>query len=416
MSRVYTEPSVKLITCTDPITGYILWSKSRPGIVINDYDNNSVNVGGEVLPLDEYKERVFKMGLQYTLFPSFTLQITGSILFRDILFTLNRCPQWATSLRFLNSTYDKFDESNYKISNEYKGIKEWEDQFTKYMDKIKETMVTDENRVEMPYSISSTYWIQIPFKTLVTFMSYMIMKLPFFYKVYGRKIEEVIKNEVDLDITKYYVDYIDSSIDQYRLKSEGEESTYTDGDFTIMSSKMGLLLYSQFIRQQDTTVSGLYNMLEHKSINEFKHKVFYAQTEVKFKCCTSVSRFNRTLSNRTCWFSMSSGKSINSWSNIIDPLIKDMSVEEFRNVLPCKVEDDRIQCKYWDDTKFRLNSVEKRNLPCGIACMNSKVCKDRFEYDNTELSYKYLEVENLLESEGVKPVDSDMVEDFNKRY
>lgn len=393
------KPSVKVLRRGYVLEAYDLWLKSRAAVVKRDKD--SLTVGNEIIPNSEesaYIDRIMKMGLQYTNFPEFTFEIQGSTIFRDILFTLNECAQWATSLRFVNSTYEGFNENNYPVSEEYAGIPEWDTQFRKYMDKIKETMVTDENRVEMPYSMSSKFWFQMNWKTLVTFLSMLKIKMPFFYNVYGTLFEEALK-ECDINIKEYYVPFIDSSIDKYFIHSTDEFHEKFDViDETVHLNKtMGLLLFSQFIRQKDSTIKGLYNMVTHTDPEEFKHKVFYASTPINVRFISDEARFKRTIVNRNCWFSQASGYGLNSWSNILDLVIKGMPIEEFRNWLPCKFcEDGSISCKYYDDVKFRMEGVEKRNLPCAIFLKDKEIAKKRNEYDKTELSNKYVELLEVL--------------------
>lgn len=399
---IYKNPTVKLLTSDEVNLAYNIWLGSREHVITRT--KNDITIGKEIYTdEDAYKDKILKMGLQYSNFPTYSFEIQGSVLFRDVLFSINKSAQWATSLRFLNSTFESFESTNYPVSSEYKGIESWEDQLDKYFDLINKTMITDENRLEMPYSMYSKYWICMNFKTLITFMSFLKMKMPFFYNTYGKLIENSIK---DIDITKYYVDYIDASIGQYLTTNNDDfkESFNRYGDTVILNKTMGLLLYSQFIRQQDTIIKGLFDMLTHEDPNDFKNKVFYASTPINVNYVSDISRFRRTISNRLCWFSMSGGYGVNSWSNILDLVIKDMPIQEFIDYLPCRFSNGCITCKYYEDIKFRKEGVEKRNLPCGIYYNNMEYCLIRDQEDKTILSEDYIKVVELLNGVLLKKI------------
>jgi hypothetical protein len=290
-------------------------------------------------------------------------------------------------------------------------------------------MITDENRVEMPYSVTSKYWITMNWKTLITFLSMLKLKMPFFYNIYGKLIEDDFENKYDIRLTDYYVEYIDSSIAQYFRKDnsiiEGadfespepliRESYNTLGDTVILNKNIGLLLFSQFLRQQDSTMKGFYDLLVHTDIEEFKHKVFKATTNVPCTYIADESRFLRTIQNRMCWFSMSGANLEHpnlSWSAILDIMLKNMTNEQKFNLMPCgtiKLKDKNgkehvcVNCKYYDDVKFRKEGVELRNLPCGILYMNSDYIHKRMSQDgNTIISQTYLDYYNKLNEDGIK--------------
>ena len=401
----YIDPKINIIDRIPLDVGYNAWLNSRKRVVEYPEDSTLIKVGTEIVKKTEYRDRIIKMGLQYTNIPTYVFEIQGSVLFRDILFTLNKTGDWATSHRFEFSLFEDFESTNYPVSSEYKDIPEWEEQFNKYMDKIQETKVTDENRMEMPYSLSSTFWVAMNYKTLIGLVSMLKLRMPFFYNIYGKLFEKCMVDEGD-PIEDKLVPYIDASIQQYFRTEpfDGKESFTKLGDTVVINKTMGLLLFSQFIRQQDSCIKGLYDMLSHNDSETFKHKVFYSSTPIMITYITDIARFNRTISNRLCWFSMSSGDDINSWSPIVDIMLKNMSLDGFAKMIPCKIKDGCIDCKYRDDVKFRSEGVEKRNLPCGIALMDKNICNQRNEYDKTLLSQFYVDYESRLESEDVLPI------------
>lgn len=400
----YVNPTVKLIHGGDSMPLAVkLWDESREELEVEE----------------NHEDKVLSMGLQYINFPTFTFEIIGSVMFRDILFTINKAAQWATSLRFKNSTFKVFNSENYPVSSEYRGSEPWERQFDTYMDKIVETSVTDVNRLEMPYSVSSKFWVQMNFKTLIAFLTMLKKRMPFYYQTYGPLFEDCFTS---IDLTKYYTPYIDASMEQYFYQDECLWTTTEDvsemqqiGDTIILHKTIGLLLYSQFIRQQDSQVKGLFSLLRHSDVDNFKNVVQYSGTPVNVWFVSDKSRVMRTIANRTCAFSMSGGSGINSWSSILDLWIKDMNLEDFEKLIPCNIKNNCITCKFWEVMKYRFTGQEMRSDICGLACMNRKYLEDRAEKDKTELTKKYLELFDVWEKKGVKPVQDSVIENFNQR-
>lgn len=408
MSRyqiTYIDPKITLLDQIPIETGYEAWLRSRKSQI--SVEGGLVHAGAETVPASEYRDRIFGMNLQYMNIPTFVFEIQGSVLFRDILYNLNNTGDWATSHRFEFSALDGFDPAYYPVSSEYRGIAEWEEQFDRYMDKVHETDVTDENRSEMPYSLSSLYWISMSWKTLIGFVSMLKLRMPFFYEVYGKLFEECMGWK-GVPISDRLVPFIDISIQQYfRSKPDEQfrESFDTVGDTVVMNKSMGLLLFSQFLRQQGACIKGLYDQMVHSNPDAFSHKVFYGSTQIDVSYTADISRFMGTIMNRLCWFSMSGGNGLNSWSPILNILLQYMDLDKFMKMVPCKVSEGHVKCRFRDDIKFRKEGRENRgNLPCGIALMDSELCRQRHEQDRTILSEFYVEFEKRLEAEGVKPI------------
>jgi hypothetical protein len=67
------------------------------------------------------------------------------------------------------------------------------------------------------------------------------------------------------------------------------------------------LVFAHFMAQCGVIVKGLYDVLKHSrdQITEFKNWVFSSQTKLRVTYIASKEKWMRTISNRTCWFSMS---------------------------------------------------------------------------------------------------------------
>ena len=440
--RKYVNPEVRLIDGTVGDLSFYTWLKSRRHVIkledgtkISDviiqsdeikfvygdlecveiipkseYDNMQspepyficqFYVDKELVEVEEYRKRIMKMNLQYSNFDQYVFEIQGSALFRDILYNINWNAAWARSERFRVSTLDldtRLKEEEYPISSEYRGIPEWEDQFTKYMESIHNSVKTDEVRLEMPYSVSSLYWVSINRKTLINLASMIKLRMPFFYNTY---IVPML-DEADIDSSELK-DHVDSYLSIYFNDQTDwkEGSTYNSGFYTI-NSKMGLIMFSQFLRQGATTISGFYNELVHEDLIEFGHKVFKGNTILNVTYNAHKDRVMNTVSNRLCAFAMSSGDDPCSWSYFLNNFLPDeITLDQFRDMLPCKFgQDGRVcDCKFMEDVKFRNSGTEISNDPCPLPSGSMELAERKRKTDHNKIGDLYYK----------------LVEDMNKR-
>lgn len=416
--RTYIKPTVKLLTKNGNYLGFFIWMKSRQWIITDDdghqfmrnleYEDGWVSkipskfkVGDEEVELLDYMARIDAMNLQYNNSQNYVYEIDGSCLFRDFLFNINKIAQWAQSNRFLFSILDenaRYDSRNYHISEEYKDIPEWEDQFDRYMDAIKNDPIVDHNRLEMPYSISSKFWICVNEKTLIELLNFMKGKVPFFYEVYGTQFMRHFnqRDEYSPTLTQYII----------KNRTDVEGCTYV-GDTVIVDSKMSLILYSQFIRQSDTLISGLYNQLIHEDAEEFKHKVFSGKTTFMIHYVADIDKALKTVSNRLCAFAMSSGTGPESWSYFLNRFLpNEITPTGLMNLLPCKFENNRLSvCKFHDDIKYRNEGKEISNIPCPLPTLSMEIAKAKKDRDNNRIGDAFYKLtEFLLKSNPQEPL------------
>lgn len=401
----FVDRSIRLLDCIPQDIAYKLWLRSRYNIIHDEdgdkleysdlEDEDSFYVGNELVDRESYKERIDRMNLQYNNFPQYVFQITGSCLFRDFLFNMNKFSAWAESNRFIFSTLDEdqiYNPDNYPISYEYKDNKDYEDQFKIYMDKIKSDPITDHNRVEMPYSLSSTFWIGLNYKSLLNIVSFMKLHIPEFYEWYGKDM--IDRAEISED---KLLPYVDAGITQYI----NDQDSWTPevkkfNDYYFINIEMGLILFSQFLRQSDTIISGFYNQL----INGGVKKVFKGNTPIRVTFIAHKDKLLRTIQNRTCNFAQNSGEDICSWTHFIKPFVQEMikSTDDFRKLLPCKFNTDGsfCSCKFHDDVKFRSEGIEKRNTICPLIDQDLELAKIKHARDNNILSQWYLKLTEEL--------------------
>lgn len=452
--RKYIDPEVKLIDKTEaPRLNYYVWLKSRRKVIkteqgdpikdvhlsyfdTEDYDDeyrdskfppyriifelqdgseeciggsDKFYVDGEEVTYKSYLDRIDAMSLQYNNMPYSVFEIQGSALFRDFLFNVNWTGMWSESNRFLFSILPDdavLNEENYHISSEYKGIPEWEDQFDRYMDKIHETQITDENRVEMPYSISSFFWWSCNRKTLLNVLSLMKLKFPFFYEVYGKQMMDQGKlTENDLK------PYVDASLQQYFRSPDWEKGMIKKSDMYIIDTEISYIILSQFLRQAPSVISGLYSDLEHDSAEEFSHKVFKGDTVCKISFTCHKSKLMKTVSTRSCNFAANSGTGVGSWSGFLNDFISGIkTTDEFRELVPCKFyENGTLKfCPLYDDIKFRNSGTESRNCVCPFTTVSMEDAQKKLNRDQNLLAKWFYEVTKEMVAAGGKPYVHDL--------
>lgn len=406
--KFYIDPTVQLEGNTDPLIGFKVWLQSKRSVVKTS--GELVTIGKRTVNIHDYFNEIMDMNMQYNNIPYFVFKVSGSILFRDILYNINKTGQWAESLRLKHSVIDQHDPSNFKISSEYKGIEEWDKAFDEYFKAVQSESRVDKNRVTMPFSLNSTYWVGMNLKTLINFLSMLKYKMPFFYIVYGILFEKVVNNQFqlfsnylsDFDISNYYSPELDSGLQKYFNVTEKSDSCKKFGDYVYLTQKMGMVLYSQFIRQADTDIAGLYDELIHNDINEFKHKVFTGSTTFYVRYVAHIDRVKKTLSDRICWISQSDGDKDDPryWSKFINTFLSGINMDDFKDLLPCKFYKNRvIGCKFAKDIEFRDQNLQKGYISCGIKNHNLDYCKQRIELCNNDLNNMYLNVVKSLSSE-----------------
>lgn len=414
----YKDPKVKVYGSTNLSSGFDIWCESKSTIIKVDEPNGLAIIDGDEVEISEYLHEIQKMNMQYNNMPFIIFEIEGSILFRDLLYNINKTSQWAVSQRLTHSIFDTNDLTKFPISSEYKGIEEWETAIELYLLDLVTTGKVDVSRVKMPYSIYSKYWVGMTQRTLVAFLSLLRNKMPFFYNIYGTLMINAYDKEMTKDydsrnitpksIASYLSDEIDSGITKYISKSDDfKEGVQFFDDYCSIKLNMGLILYSQFIRQADCDVRGLYDALIHTSPVEFKHRVFTGETLLNVTYTAHVDRLKHTLKDRLCWFSQSDGDELNPnyWSKFISILVKDLDATKLKELLPCKFVGNKVvSCHFNQDIKFRDKGTQKGYIPCPIRARNVKYAEDRLDSCNNKLNRAYYDLTNYMVNDGLETI------------
>lgn len=414
----YKDPKVKVYGSTNLSCGFDIWCESKSSIVEVDEPNGLVVIDGDETKISDYLHEIQKMNMQYNNMPFIIFEIEGSILFRDLLFNVNKTSQWAVSQRLTHSIFDTNDLTKFPISSEYKGIDEWELALEHYLKDLAVTGKVDVSRVKMPYSIYSKYWVGMTQRTLVALLSLLRNKMPFFYEVYGTLMikaydEELTetystRNIIQKSIESYLSNDIDSGLTKYISKSKDfNEGVQFFDDYCSVKLDMGLILYSQFIRQADCDVRGLYDELLHTNPIEFKHRVFTGETLLKVTYTAHIDRLKHTLRDRLCWFSQSDGDESNPnyWSKFISILVKDLDATKLKELLPCKFIGNKVvSCHFDQDIKFRDKGTQKGYIPCAIRAKNLEYAKDRLKDCVNQLNQTYYDLTDHMINDGLKTI------------
>lgn len=414
----YKDPEVKVYGSTGLTSGFDIWCESKETIVKVDEPNKMVIVDGDEINISKYLHEIQKMNMQYNNMPFVIFEIKGSILFRDLLYNINKASQWAVSQRLTHSIFDPNDLTKFPISSEYRGIKEWETALDCYLEDLAVTGKVDVSRVKMPYSIYSKYWVGMTQRTLVSLLSLLHNEMPFFYDLYGnlmiKAYDDAMKKAYSerpihpRSIECYLSSEVDSGLTKYISKSEDfKEGVQFFDDYCSVKLNMGLILYSQFIRQADCDVRGLFDELIHSDIEDFKHKVFTGETLLKVTYTAHIDRLKHTLKDRLCWFSQSDGDDSNPnyWSKFISTLMKNVNAETVKSLLPCKFCGSKVtSCHFNQDLKFRDKGTQKGYIPCAIRSKNLNYAQQRFDECPNSLNKAYYTLTYDLVHGGIYPI------------
>lgn len=427
MEKTYIDPSVKLIDSSESYAGFFLWMKSRQE-VITSLDGfhfmkdcqltptwyyalpNIFMVGDEKVSRDQYYEKIDRMNLQYNNAEYLLFEINGSCLFRDLCYTMMCTAQFAESNRFLFSILDetaRYESKYYKISSEYKDIPEWEAQFERYMQKIKEDPIVDHNRHEMPYSISSRFWFGCNRRQLIALISFMKNECHFLYEVYGK----LLMSQSDIEKCNLYAG--PNPLTEQHLLVEEDTNNFKEGVEHVhgeiyVSTKIGLILYSQFARQYGAKIRGYFDILrnEKDKEEEFKHKVFKGDTVFNIVYSADQTKVMQTVRTRLCAFAMSSGNDPCSWSYFLNHFIPEtITPEQLKQMLPCTWKGNKlVHCKFREDIKFRNEGKEISNCPCPLVSLRIEDAEAKKVRDHNKIGDAFYNLTKWITSNGLPHV------------
>lgn len=230
-------------------------------------------VDGHEVTNREYMQQVIREhNLQYNNFPTYIFEITGSVLFRDFLFSINESSRWATS-RSLSKEQLK-DCNNFPLSSEYAGDRRHERQLYSYLRRLQ----VDTTSSAFPYSVSTTFWWGCNYKALIDVLSLMKLEYPLLWRTYGKLFFEAFVERHEHLSEDDLKSYVSSTLQQYlKLEDWAEGVTKIKGMY-IVDGKIDLVNYSRSIRQSPAIISGLLPYLK-----EHPDEILTGDTQIPYR-------------------------------------------------------------------------------------------------------------------------------------
>lgn len=237
-------------------------------------------VDGQEVMNQYYMQQVIREhNLQCNDFSNYMFEITGSILFRDFLFSINGSSRWATS-RSLSKEQVK-DCNNFPISSEYAGDIRHERQLYSYLRRLQ----LDEASSAFPYSVSTTFWWGCNYKTLIDVLSLMKLEYPLLWNTYGKLFFEAFAERQDHLSEDDLKPDVSSALQQYLKLEDWAEGMIKAKGMYIVDGKMDLVNYSRSIRQSPAIISGLLPYLK-----EHPDEILTGDTQIPYRLITDKNR------------------------------------------------------------------------------------------------------------------------------
>lgn len=392
-NNLYKKISVELIESTSIEMGYKIWCETRGDAIGKDYFTDSFRVGDRKVSYKDYFNEVINQNLQYNNFSFFIFKFNGSPLFRELLYTLNRTAQWSPSQRIILEDKEEDYRYRFTISEEFKGIPEWEDAMRIYKEKALEDPNPDHNRQFMPFSVSLTYYCGITLKQLIGFLGLLRSEMKFFYQHYGLPIIKLFKDKFLVNLEEFIPEKVDPEMLKYFNDQDNfVESVKRIDDFYSINIIVSALITSHFIRQTDIFARGWFTRLKNYESSD----VIVGSSPIKISYLAHKERVKKTVSFRTCWFSVCNGDKddINSWYKFLHLFLSEVkTLDEFKGILPCTWSgNEMIHCPFKQDMELRTGSTAKQVSNCPIL---TKSLKDAYQRDlecNNPLSKFFIEL------------------------
>lgn len=376
MNEVRLTPvSVKLINSIDNVLD--VWNITRPHQKLSLTDND-----------------IKKMGLPVNGFASYSLEITASLLFRDLLFTLRPINPWAISNRAVPFDHDNLsiseDELNLLPVEYHQDIK---DQLYNTIESvISGSELQDYAKNNLPRLTSTTICVNLSLRSILNYVFTLYVHYKDYYNLIGKKILTAIGVSDDqFNNWKKSDLYGKLALSKSEINLNGHN--YLGGEMHSLFIEGTGNLVSQFIRQHNSTVKcGLYNELSEDPI------LAMTKTQndlVKAGSYLDEDSLDNLIKTRSCFFAMMDKESTNSWSSIIGDYVSKMTPSEFFSKLPCHGCKDK--CEVESDMKTRAYRLDC-NIPCPILLENPDPIEERIEKfgSNSRIMNKWEECERLI--------------------
>lgn len=363
MRTNYKDPEVKLINMFDERIN--AWKISRPYLKDDEINLSDIE----------------RMDLAVSGACSYELYFRSSIFFRDILFSVRPAiGVWARSQRTI-----PFDTDNLFLSSEYEHINDeyLQDKMSLVYEDLANGVPQDYAKKKLPMACSTEYSINMDDRTLVAFLKMLRIHCKSLYDIYGLRILDAIGRDDSYVVNRNCRDIFDK-LKVSKSEYDAVGTTETHMEMFMGSFRQSANLASQFIRQHYSTVKNeLYNIMDGKSIADFSHLL--CNNEIVVVLYADKKSFEKVSSVRSCWFGQWDKEDNSSWSSVIGTVVKDMSSEDFINLLPCK--GDCNSCGIYKDMEARICAIEC-NPPCPILLQKpSLIPKRKLKYGSDSVVF-----------------------------
>jgi len=350
------QPKVQLINVMDNRAE--AWTNSRP-----TFNSGDLEV-----------ESALSMDMAFNSLCMMSFKITSSMYFRDFLFTIRPLYAWAMSSRDI-----EFNTDNLQISSECSWGQEG---VSRALELTRQGLHQNICRQELPMTLSTTYVINMDFRTVCGLIKSMQILDPKLFEAYGKLfIDQVesIKGYRDNVIKEFSESYLISD-------DELEDANFeTSGDMIYGSRVMNVALAAQFLRQSQSKIkTSIWNDIFYSG---------YACASKKYQ--DNISRvvyyipkniYHSLMRNRSHWFA---DWRPNMWGGIIGDYIKDMTTKEFWEFTP---SGNGRHDPYYYHTLKRIQG-DDLNSPCPIALEHPELVYDRFsDQGENPIVNKYLDL------------------------
>jgi hypothetical protein len=322
----------------------ILYSSNRPGksIVRDVWAISRPALAAEEIDL----ERIKKLDLPVNEFETLVLDITSTILEREIITSCRNHVMWAQTSRVQNILEFTYPEEFEKKYGRY-----YENCRAEMIEKSK-TMRQDDYRQFMPVMAETRYCIKISardackvgkyFEFLSTKLSCDALCERF------EKVSELFKSVC------WFAGYEDDATKSYSpvfpLKEIKNFHSGRVGDFVTVSSVVPLSLRAHMVRHRQLQIAD--NLLSEMS-NEM---IMFTKLEMNVKIQVSghVEDFRNVVGKRSCWIAQ-----YNLWAPFLNKAAELCGITQ--NDLPCA----RGVCPFSEDAMARYTDKDP-NAPCPI--------------------------------------------------
>lgn len=300
-------------------------------------------------------QKIFSIDAPVNDFPSYVLDITSSIIVREIIASMRGHVMWSRTSRVddvINFTYDT------QFLNE-REIEDIEDIRNKMIKLKNDGVRQDEYRLLAPIISDTSYSVRVSLRTLIKLYRYFAhlsnVNVGSIRSMYGDaaiQFLNIIANEALLGCE------YEKIIDAYKTVNivphleENKMESGRVGDFIVVSTEVPFSLRTHLIRHNSLHIKD--NIIEL-----FSEPALHLKTinhKVNIQISASEDFWLNVLKERSCWMSH-----YGMWQQIMNELSDVVTLD--KTFLPCLGEGEK--CPYAGDAQQRVEGKDP-NPPCPV--------------------------------------------------